>query len=308
MIYRLANHCFWLQAYFQRVKESATYLKIYHKYYLDHEIKFDSAQDHPLIVAAGFVPSPFEDGVRGYREVFEMLIWDETFENSIFVNFKNARSNAHFLREVICDESWATINDLWLWIQSEDSRKLYDKHPGAFFDRIIEHHQLTQGIFQDTLSQDEFYHFMRLGVLIEKITYHTKLVQFTLNFSSENKTIDAIDLDRMLLEAIYGWGAFCRAYAQAISPETIEQFVLTDPNFPGSITLCIRELCRSLRFIGFSNKNSILDVEDLLSTLDKNLRQKSKPNHILLLLQTLINKMDELVAQLSTEYFQEKSI
>lgn len=307
MIHRTFNYCFWLQRYYQRVKECAKLLKVYHKYYLDHSALSKNIQEHPIIIAAGYEKDIRPISPENYASTADLLVWDASYENSIFANLKKARDNAHLIRDIICDEAWVTINDLWLWIHEQQAQEFYQNHRCEFFDVIIEHHQLSQGIFQDTLRHDESYHFMELGAQVEKILIHTTLLCKSLNYNIKNTSRDEPELDRMLLEGVFGWDLFCKAHSQNITPHTLVEFLVADSYFPGSITFCLKELNKSLAFLKFSNKHVLLDIEEVLDDIRKQIRLKSNPKKMVSSLDALTGIVCEMTGRLSAEYFQEKS-
>ena len=63
---------------------------------------------------------------------------------------------------------WEQINRLYLFVQSDDARKLLASSPHEFFKRVVNGSHLFQGITEATMTHGEGWEFIRIGTLLER--------------------------------------------------------------------------------------------------------------------------------------------
>src|SRR5208337_125990 len=79
-----------------------------------------------------------------------------------------ARENARSIREIISSEMWEQINRFYLMVKeaANDPQTAVGQH--EFFDGVKEASHLFNGIAEATLMQNEAWHFLRLGRMLER--------------------------------------------------------------------------------------------------------------------------------------------
>ena len=104
MISCVANSCYWLTRYLERVDTWSRLLAVTSSYSLD--VDFDgSALWRPLVIVGGhephFIEQIGEDQIEDSEIVQRYLVWDAENPLSIYSSFRAVRENARTIREVM---------------------------------------------------------------------------------------------------------------------------------------------------------------------------------------------------------------
>ena len=127
MISRVAESCFWLNRYVERVEVLARMLGVNFALQLDLELP-KAERWRPLVVVCGqeadFLKRTEPDRADDPELVQEYLTWNEDNPSSLWSSLRAARENARTIRETISLEIWETLNDLWVWLGERGARRL----------------------------------------------------------------------------------------------------------------------------------------------------------------------------------------
>src|SRR4029077_10362078 len=97
MISRVAEHCFWMSRYLERLENTARVLDVNQTLLLDFEVPIEQ-QWKPLLIISGihdFAHPSNAEAVQYY------LTWEAECTSSIVSSLTYARENARIIREVI---------------------------------------------------------------------------------------------------------------------------------------------------------------------------------------------------------------
>src|SRR5579871_6495067 len=147
MISRVAEHCFWMSRYLERLENSARVLDVNQTLLLDFHVPAEQ-QWKPLLIISGIHDFA---GHSNAEAVQYHLTWDDKNPCSIANSLAYARENARIIREVISADMWERINYYHLWIK-DAGRTLYDKNRSEFYSQIKRINQLIHGIADATMS------------------------------------------------------------------------------------------------------------------------------------------------------------
>lgn len=171
MISRVAESCFWLNRYVERVEILSRMLGVNLAFQLDVDLA-DAQRWRPLVVVVGqeedFLKRVEASEADDAEQVQEYLTWNEDNPSSLFSSVRAARDNARTIRETISLEMWETLNDLWVWLGEREARRLYESDRQGFYLRIRNQCLLFHGIAQCTMLHENPFEFMRLGTAIER--------------------------------------------------------------------------------------------------------------------------------------------
>ncbi len=171
MISRVAESCFWLNRYVERVEVLSRMLGVNLAFQLDVDLE-DAERWRPLVVVVGqegdFLKRVESSEADDPEKVQEYLTWNEDNPSSLFSSVRAARDNARTIRETISLEMWETLNDLWVWLGERGARRLYESDRQGFYLRVRNQCLLFHGIAQSTMLHEDPFEFMRLGTAIER--------------------------------------------------------------------------------------------------------------------------------------------
>ena len=253
MISRVADHCFWLGRYLERVESTSRVLFVTRNVALDSELTPLQCWQ-PVVIVAGeserfggrFGLDASGDGERVER----YMTWDEENPCSIFRSVAAARENARSIREVVSFETWEALNELYLWMNGT-ARAEYQAERYGFYRRLRQGMQLCVGLVSSTMLHDTPWEFIRLGILLEGIGQTARIldVHHHAVVSMEAHRVIQTALWLALLRACSGFEPFMKRYQGRVSREGVAEFLVVEPHFPRSIQHCVRHACECLSAI-----------------------------------------------------------
>jgi len=254
VISRVADHCFWLGRYLERVESASRVLGVTRNLALDAGLN----PRHvwlPVIIVSGeekrfharFGSAASSDGER----VQDYLTWDLENPCSIESSLAAARDNARSIREVVSLEAWEALNALYLWMASERARTEWSDDRHSFYRRIRVAGQSLQGIARGTMLHDDVLHFIFLGVLLERAGQTARILDVHHHAFKSIGAHDTIEtaLWLALLRACSGFEPFMKLHRGRVSPDSVARFLVFEPLFPRSVRFSLRAAAARLERI-----------------------------------------------------------
>ncbi|WP_437597938.1 alpha-E domain-containing protein [Sorangium sp. So ce590] len=260
MISRVADHCFWFGRYLERTESVARILAVTQNLALDTELSEQQCW-LPVIIVAGqkehFAAEHGEDAAADGELVQRYMSFDEDNTTSLRRSSSAARFNARSIREVVSLEAWETVNELHLWMNSEQALEEFRSSRYAFYRRVRQLTQLCLGLTQSTMLHDGPLDFIWLGVLLERVgqtartldVHHHALTHLERPASDSNGQAQGGEsrqhrvvetaLWLSLLRACSGFEPFMKLNQGQVNAQAVAQFLLFEPRFPRSIRHCV---------------------------------------------------------------------
>src|SRR5574343_401897 len=170
MLSRTADHLFWMSRYIERAENLARLLDVTYQMSLVPQSESAANQSWHAIIALNSLEEAFAaryDTVNG-ENVLKFMVSDPDNLSSIFSCLRLCRENAHAVRGTVTTEMWETLNFTWLEIKDRSYEDISANGIGEFFEWVKMRSHLSRGVTIGTLLQDEAYHFIRLGTLLER--------------------------------------------------------------------------------------------------------------------------------------------
>ena len=272
MISRVAEHCFWLHRYIERAENTARLLQVNFAFVLDARVP-EHEQWWPLLralgederfTAAGRVPTDIDA-----ERVQAFLTWEPENCGALVNSVRQARENAHAIRETISLEMWEATNTLWLWLTGGDARRLYDRDRYAFYESVKQGCQRFHGLSYTTVSYDDPFDFMRLGALIERADQTVRMLDTTFLRAETGASAPDTPLWLATLRSCSAMESYFKRARVPVSGLNVTEFLLFDLAFPRAVAHCLQRSDHFLRRIeaGAAGRQASATVEALLGTL-----------------------------------------
>lgn len=257
MISRVAESCFWLDRYIERVEAMARLLDVAQTFQLDVDLG-RAERWRPLVIVAGQERDFAEKTPPELRDdaetVQRYLCLDKSNPASIMRSLFWARENARTIRETVSLEMWLTLNDLWLWFGGRSARRLWDADRSAFYAHLRNQCALFHGHAAATMLHEDPYEFMRLGTALERVSQTARLLDVKHHAmgpdSLGQETAAEAAQWLVVLRSCAAIEPFFKRPTNEISGHDIAAFLLFDPAFPRSVLhnlRHVRDLLRALR-------------------------------------------------------------
>jgi uncharacterized alpha-E superfamily protein len=240
MICRVAESCFWLTRYVERVATLARLLEVTNDFQLDVHLSQPEVW-RPIVVVAGQEEHFFAQlgaGAIDGETAQEYLTWDRDHPSSIYASLRWARENARTIREVMSVEMWETVNDTWLWLTNRSARRLYQRERDAFYDHLAKQCMLIHGVCYSTMMHDEPFVFMRLGRAVERVGQTGRILDVKHHtLGDDRRDESAADAAQWLaiLRSCSAVDAFFQRSANVLSGPAVAEFLLFDRSFPRAV-------------------------------------------------------------------------
>ncbi len=286
MISRVAECCFWLLRYIERLESTARLLEVNRDVVLDTSV-FDAERWKPVVVVIG-EQQRFEDllGTNAYSNddtCEHYLTWDERNPVSIRSSLHWARENARMTREVISREMWELLNRAWQWLAGAGKRQ-YRTDRASFYQYLRSICQEFQGLSYNTLSHGEAFDFMRLGNLLERINQTARVMDVKYHwFSPRDSDQPETPLEAAqwvaLLRLCSAMEPFFKQHRVTPNGARVASFLLQDELFPRAVLHCYVRVNEYLARIESFTQSDLLarrdapsEARQLVATMTKHLR------------------------------------
>jgi uncharacterized alpha-E superfamily protein len=253
VISRVAEACFWLNRYIERVEVLSRMLSVNLAFQLDMALP-EAERWLPLVVVTGqeqdFLELTPPERVDDPETVQDYLTWNPDNASSLYSSLRAARENARTIRETISLEMWETLNDLWVWLGERAAQRLYQGDRHSFYLRLRNGCLMYHGVAQETMLHEDPFEFMRLGTALERVGQTARVLD--IKYHSIGPT--AVDVETptevaqwlATLRFCSGVEPFLKRNDKPLSGRAVAEFLLFDPTFPRSV---LHNLMRARNFL-----------------------------------------------------------
>jgi uncharacterized alpha-E superfamily protein len=245
VIARAADHCFWLGRYIERTESTARVVQATGALALDAELPPRRCW-HPVVIVSGqeadYV-ARFGLQALGDAEVVQRyLARDEKNPVSLGRSIAAARENARSIREVLSQDVWQVINELHMFLGSDEAETMYEDDRDALYARVQRATQLCLGLVRSTMLHDAPLDFLWLGVLLERVSQTARLLDVQYHaLVAEGAPHPVLEtaLWLSLLRACSGFEAFMKRNRGKVTGPAVAAFLVLEPRFPRSVRYCV---------------------------------------------------------------------
>jgi len=187
------------------------------------------------------------------ENVLRFMVGDTDNYASIHSCLRLARENAHAVRGTITTEMWETLNSTWLEAREKTFEQLYNAGIADFFEWVKMRSSLSRGTTLGTLLQDESFHFIRLGTLLERADNTARIldVKYHILLPSIAEVGGVADYYHWgaLLRSVAAFESYRKAYRDLITPKRVTELLVLRADMPRSLAACIHEVNRLVQEI-----------------------------------------------------------
>jgi len=254
MLSRAANSIYWMNRYIERADNVARFITVNIHLMLDLSVE-SASQWMPLVVTTGnreLFEHRYGKNAGTQENVLEFLIFDAQNPDSIASCLRAARENARSVRHSIPSEMWETINRMHLSVRRASTSDAVREAPYDFLEEIKNSTHLFIGLNESTMSNNEAWHWGRLGRLLERADQTSRIVDVKYYFVLPTIEYVGMPYDNLhwaaLLKSATAFEMYRKRYAR-IAPRWVTEFLLLDRSFPRSVRYCLIKAEHSLHAI-----------------------------------------------------------
>lgn len=276
---RSAEHLFWLGRYLERAEATARMLSILDDVALEEISAKDRRRWLPiwrgLLEATGHTDHKITARANPQASLSTDLMWrmslDTANASSIYSSVSWAVENARQLRDTVSPEVWTVLGrllrrlDELLKLRPAPGRRSAPRPqrdatlPRQAVDAVITEINAVLGLAERTMVQDSGWHFLRMGLHLERATMTCSALRHILS-AHETAAAPAADPAAKipyrdnpelsaLLRMLGSQDAYRRLYQTRSQPRLVAELFLQQPDAPRSIFHNLHQIKTSLRAI-----------------------------------------------------------
>ncbi len=271
MLSRVAERLYWMARYLERAEDTARLTQAYTHLIMDMPSGTTPGWD--ILVHILDAGPTFSENRRVFNEqnVLKFLIAEEENPGSIRFCIKMARENVRTTRDVLPEEVWEQVNELYLYAEEHAPKSVGRRNRHRFLDQVISRCQMINGLLMSTLCRDHAYRFIKLGALLERADMTTRIIDVgagaLLGDERLNKAVDPL-IWASLLQALSAMGTYRRQIGPLVEANEVVEFVFKEATLPRSVKFCLDGIRREL--------TPLKHNKDALKLLDGSRRRLSR--------------------------------
>ena len=266
MLSRVAERVYWLARYVERIENTARLAKVHAQLMLDLPKSVEVSWYGLIEITSNedcFAEKYGDD--RSEKNCMALLLTDRENPASLMSSLWWARENIRTTRDILPREAWIHINELYMLVNEKQSDFESRNKRNALLSIIIRACQAFAGMLEGTMSHNDTYRFLKLGLLIERSDMTTRLLDegglfvSRQQFESEEETYFSSILWAHLLRSISSYFMYRSQYQTEISGNEVLEFLTQDPDFARSTTYCLSEMSKMVNHLpnGESFQNGV---------------------------------------------------
>ncbi len=242
MLSRVAERLYWMARYLERAEDTARLTQAFS--HLTMDIPAGSEPGWDILVHILDADPVFSEHRRAYSEqnVLKFLIADDENAGSIHFCIRAARENVRTTRDVLPEEVWEHVNELYLFSQEHAAKSVGRRNRHAFLEQVVTRCQMINGLLMTTLCRDHAYRFIKLGHLLERADMTTRVIDVgagaLLGDERLNKAVDPL-IWACLLQSLSAMGTYRRTIGPMVEANDVVEFVFREPTLPRSVRYCL---------------------------------------------------------------------
>tara|TARA_R110000823_G_scaffold198080_7_gene329211 strand:- start:18358 stop:19296 length:939 start_codon:yes stop_codon:yes gene_type:complete len=242
LLSRVADRLYWTGRYMERVEGIARLTQAYTHLVMD--IPQGSELGWDVLVKILDAEPLFESRYKVYSEqnVLHFLIADEANPGSIYQSVMAARSNVRTTRDVLPQEVWEQVNELYLYTREFAEKSVGRRNRHRFLDRIQARCQAISGHNMSTMCRDEAYRFMSLGHLLERADMTTRIIDVGAGALMDSERHN-VSMDPLIWGALLQGLSAMSTYRRKIGPlpeaAPVVNFLFNEATLPRSLKFCL---------------------------------------------------------------------
>jgi uncharacterized alpha-E superfamily protein len=242
---RVAENVYWLARYLERAENSARLVNVNSNLLLDLPPEYRPGWLALIDITGSRELFDKREKRVEERDIVNFLIADLDNPGSILASVRSARENARTLRDVLPNEVWEHLNELFMEIKKELPAVLGKRTRFPFLQRIIRAMQTLTGELEGTMSRNDAFTIMTLGRNLERADMTSRIIDVR---SAQPLSADAPGFGPFetiqwlnLLKSLSGDQMYRLSERTRVSRSAVLEFVLRDRHFPRACFFCLQE-------------------------------------------------------------------
>lgn len=306
MLSRSAERLYWLARYLERTENTARLVNVYMNLLFDLPMGVEIGWRNLLNICGAEEAFFQRFETPSEQNTVRFLLADAGNPASLFSSLSYARENIRTSRDLMPDEAWQQVNEMYLYARSHLEAVANRRGRVLFLQEMQQGCQRFTGFLSGAMSHDAPYSFIRLGRNIERADMTTRILDIGSILLDEGRSDTLRQYESALwinvlksLSALLMYRKHIRSHVKGAE---VLDYLLKDLNFPRSVRHCLQvagECIEKLPACGaLQVKLSALD--DHLLAIDT---RQLDPQQLHQLLDAIQSQLAEVHQQIAATWF-----
>jgi uncharacterized alpha-E superfamily protein len=306
MLSRSAERLYWLARYMERTENIARLVSVHMNLLMDLPKGVEMDWRQLILINTSEQEFYEKNNVANERNITRFLLVDTTYQGSLISSLSAARENIRTSRELLPDEAWEQVNELYLFAKNNLETITNRRQRVLFLNEILKGCQRFTGLLSGYMSHNDPYRFIRLGKNIERADMTSRILDLASLLLSESRSDEARQYETILwmniLKALNALLMYRQQMHNRINGDDVLNFLLLDANLPRSVSCCLAEIHTSVSQLPNNNglPLKITELEAYVKAMDT---RQTTQKQLRSILDSLQNKLGELHAQIADNWF-----
>lgn len=251
MLSRSAERLYWLARYLERTENTARLLSVYMNLMFDLPMEVEMSWRNLLTIFGAeqaffkLYDNPNE------QNTMDFLLTDTDNPGSLFSSLNFARENIRTSRELMPDEAWQQVNEMYLFAKNNADIAASRRGRVVILNEIMKGCQRFTGFLSGAMSHNDALRFIRLGRNIERADMTTRILDIGSVLMADDRSDKLRQYENALwmnvLKSLSALLMFRKHRRHRINGGDVLDFLLKDGEFPRSIRHCIDEVADNIK-------------------------------------------------------------
>jgi len=246
MLSRSAERLYWLARYLERTENIARLVNVHMNLLMDLPKGVEMSWRQLILINASQDEFYKKNTIANERNITRFLLADDSFSGSLISSLSAARENIRTSRELLPDEAWEQVNEMYLYAKNNLETVANRRHRVLFLNEILKGCQRFTGLLSGYMSHNAPYRFIRLGRNIERADMTSRILDLASLLLSESRSDEVRQYETILwmniLKALNALLMYRQQMHSSVNGDDVLNFLLQDNTLPRSVSCCISEL------------------------------------------------------------------
>ena len=306
MLSRSAERLYWLARYLERTENIARLVSVHMNLLMDLPRGVEMGWQQLIRINASEHEFYENNKVVNERTVTRFLLTDSSHLGSLFSTLSAARENIRTSRELLPDEAWEQVNEMYLYTKKNLDSIVNRRSRVIFLNEILKGCQRFTGLLSGYMSHNNPYRFIRLGRNLERADMTSRILDLASLLLSESRSDEMRQYETILwmniLKSLNALLMYRQQMRSRINGDDVLNFLLLDTNLPRSVGCCIAEISDCINKLPNHDElpEKVVELERYVQAIDTHQTTQVQLRGIL---DDLQNQLGELHGQIADNWF-----
>lgn len=274
MLSRSAERIYWLARYMERTENIARLVNVYMNLLYDLPRTVEVGWHTLILITEGQEHFYKRYKIVNERNITRFLLADKTNPGSLFSSLNLARENIRTSRELVPDEAWEQVNEMFLFAKANLETLSSRSGRAHFLQEMAEGCQRFTGLLSGAMSHNNPYHFIRIGRNLERADMTTRILDVGSVLLAEDRSKEMRHYESMLwinvLKSLSALLMYRQHVRTRIKGADVLDYLIKDEALPRSVSHCIEQVRSSVVSLPSYNAlpESLNELNEYIQGLD----------------------------------------